>query len=199
MTPRVCARGRWTRCAVGSGRRGSMSCRSRTRRCRFAIAWLARDRQVIQPGRQRRLADRDASDSRGVLPHPVLPRDGGPLRGASRPSNAAAKRLCRASAPVWSAVDAIRRAGRLRCATRSWATYDICEDKRLAKVYKIMRGYGDHLQYSVFECQLTQAVRSRGPIEAATSRRVKSRVEAFPRLRSRGPIEACVPPRCSAG
>ena len=36
-------------------------------------------------------------------------------------------------------------------------TYDICEDKRLAKVHKIMRGFGDHLQYSVFECQLTQA------------------------------------------
>jgi CRISPR-associated protein Cas2 len=35
--------------------------------------------------------------------------------------------------------------------------YDICDDKRLRKVYKIMRGYGDHLQYSVFECQLTRA------------------------------------------
>jgi CRISPR-associated protein Cas2 len=33
--------------------------------------------------------------------------------------------------------------------------YDICEDKRLRKVFQIVRGYGDHLQYSVFECQLT--------------------------------------------
>jgi CRISPR-associated protein Cas2 len=33
--------------------------------------------------------------------------------------------------------------------------YDICDDKRLRKVFKLMRGYGDHLQYSVFECQLT--------------------------------------------
>jgi CRISPR-associated protein Cas2 len=33
--------------------------------------------------------------------------------------------------------------------------YDICDDKRLRRVFKIMRGYGDHLQYSVFECQLT--------------------------------------------
>jgi CRISPR-associated protein Cas2 len=32
--------------------------------------------------------------------------------------------------------------------------YDICDDKRLRKVFRIMRGYGDHLQYSVFECQL---------------------------------------------
>lgn len=33
--------------------------------------------------------------------------------------------------------------------------YDICEDKRLRKVFETMRNYGDHLQYSVFECQLT--------------------------------------------
>lgn len=34
--------------------------------------------------------------------------------------------------------------------------YDICDDKRLAKVHKTVRGFGDHLQYSVFECQFTQ-------------------------------------------
>src|SRR5437667_5542782 len=33
--------------------------------------------------------------------------------------------------------------------------YDVCDDKRLRKVFKAMRGFGDHLQYSVFECQLT--------------------------------------------
>ena len=33
--------------------------------------------------------------------------------------------------------------------------YDISNEKRLRKVFKAMRGYGDHLQYSVFECQLT--------------------------------------------
>jgi CRISPR-associated protein Cas2 len=32
--------------------------------------------------------------------------------------------------------------------------YDICDDKRLRKVFQTMRNYGDHLQYSVFECQL---------------------------------------------
>ncbi len=36
-------------------------------------------------------------------------------------------------------------------------TYDICEEKRLARVHKTMRGFGDHLQYSVFECQFSQA------------------------------------------
>ena len=33
--------------------------------------------------------------------------------------------------------------------------YDICEAKRLRMVFTVMRGYGDHLQYSVFECALT--------------------------------------------
>ena len=33
--------------------------------------------------------------------------------------------------------------------------YDISNDKRLLKVFKAMRNYGDHLQFSVFECQLT--------------------------------------------
>lgn len=33
--------------------------------------------------------------------------------------------------------------------------YDICDDKRLRRVYKTMRDFGDHLQYSIFECQFT--------------------------------------------
>ena len=33
--------------------------------------------------------------------------------------------------------------------------YDISDEKRLRHVFKTMRGYGDHLQFSVFECQLT--------------------------------------------
>lgn len=34
-------------------------------------------------------------------------------------------------------------------------TYDIRDPKRLCKVFKICQGYGEHLQYSVFECDLT--------------------------------------------
>ena len=33
--------------------------------------------------------------------------------------------------------------------------YDICDDKRLRRVFKTMKNWGDHLQYSVFECQFT--------------------------------------------
>ena len=34
-------------------------------------------------------------------------------------------------------------------------TYDICDPKRLRAVFFTMKGYGDHLQYSVFSCDLT--------------------------------------------
>jgi len=34
-------------------------------------------------------------------------------------------------------------------------TYDICDPKRLRKVFRTMRDPGDHRQLSVFECQLT--------------------------------------------
>ncbi len=46
--------------------------------------------------------------------------------------------------------------------------YDICDDKRLRKVFQTMRGYGDHLQYSVFECQLTATDLARCRAELAT-------------------------------
>jgi CRISPR-associated protein Cas2 len=35
-------------------------------------------------------------------------------------------------------------------------TYDISDPKRLRKVYKLMLGWGDHLQLSVFQCELNQ-------------------------------------------
>jgi len=33
--------------------------------------------------------------------------------------------------------------------------YDVADPKRWRKVYKIMRGNGEHIQYSVFLCQLS--------------------------------------------
>lgn len=32
--------------------------------------------------------------------------------------------------------------------------YDIREPKRLRRVYRLMLGFGDHVQYSVFKCDL---------------------------------------------
>lgn len=34
--------------------------------------------------------------------------------------------------------------------------YDVSDPKRLRKVFKTLRAWGDHLQYSVFECELTR-------------------------------------------
>ena len=33
-------------------------------------------------------------------------------------------------------------------------TYDISDPKRLRKVYKLMLGWGEHIQFSVFQCEL---------------------------------------------
>jgi CRISPR-associated protein Cas2 len=33
-------------------------------------------------------------------------------------------------------------------------TYDISDPKRLRRVFRTMLGYGDHIQLSVFECEL---------------------------------------------
>jgi CRISPR-associated protein Cas2 len=38
-------------------------------------------------------------------------------------------------------------------------TYDISDDKRLRRVFKTMKGYGQHLQLSVFQCDLTPQAR----------------------------------------
>lgn len=34
-------------------------------------------------------------------------------------------------------------------------TYDISEDKRRTKIHNILKSYGQWMQYSVFECDLT--------------------------------------------
>ncbi len=45
-------------------------------------------------------------------------------------------------------------------------SYDISDPKRLRHVFKTLRNWGDHLQYSVFECQLnrTDLVRLRAQL-----------------------------------
>jgi CRISPR-associated protein Cas2 len=47
--------------------------------------------------------------------------------------------------------------------TSDLVCYDISDDKRLRKVFQSMRKFGDHSQYSVFECQLTAMDLARGP------------------------------------
>ena len=38
-------------------------------------------------------------------------------------------------------------------------TYDISDPRRLRRVYRTMRGFGQHLQLSVFQCDLTPTAR----------------------------------------
>jgi CRISPR-associated protein Cas2 len=38
-------------------------------------------------------------------------------------------------------------------------TYDISHDDRRNNVFKTLRGYGDHIQYSVFRCDLSDSER----------------------------------------
>lgn len=42
---------------------------------------------------------------------------------------------------------------------RYFVTYDIADDDRRTKVFKALRGYGEHLQYSVFRCDLSDTER----------------------------------------
>ena len=38
-------------------------------------------------------------------------------------------------------------------------SYDVCDPKRLRRVHRTMRGFGDALQYSVFRCDLSESER----------------------------------------
>ena len=39
--------------------------------------------------------------------------------------------------------------------------YDIGDDKRLRRVFKTCKSYGDHLQFSIFECDLSPSEKVR--------------------------------------
>lgn len=51
--------------------------------------------------------------------------------------------------------------------------YDICNPRRLRRVFKIVRDYGQWIQYSVFWCRLTPA--DRAQLEARLLREVDQR------------------------
>lgn len=52
-------------------------------------------------------------------------------------------------------------------------SYDISDPKRLRKVFRTMRGYGDHMQLSVFRCDMTESERLelRGKLEEIINHR----------------------------
>ncbi len=43
--------------------------------------------------------------------------------------------------------------------SRFYVTYDVCDPRRLRRVFKILKGTGDHVQLSVFCCDLSSRQR----------------------------------------
>lgn len=39
--------------------------------------------------------------------------------------------------------------------------YDVTDDKRRTRLHKMLKGYGEALQYSLFQCRLTPSERSK--------------------------------------
>lgn len=69
---------------------------------------------------------------------------------------------------------------------RYFVTYDISDDQRRTAVYKTLRGFGDHLQYSVFRCDLGE--RRRVELEAALHALIDHRADQV-LLVDLGPID----------
>lgn len=44
--------------------------------------------------------------------------------------------------------------------SRYFVTYDIGDDARRTAVFKTLRGFGEHMQYSVFRCDLSDRQRA---------------------------------------
>lgn len=51
--------------------------------------------------------------------------------------------------------------------------YDVCDPKRLRRVFQVCRSFGDHLQFSVFRAELT--ARSRAELLAALDKIIDHR------------------------
>jgi CRISPR-associated protein Cas2 len=68
--------------------------------------------------------------------------------------------------------------------------YDVCDPARLRRVYRTMRGYGDHLQFSVFRCLLSDTQRKQLEQELLENLAVESDQVLFvPMGRPEGPGE----------
>ncbi|MBD0865134.1 MAG: CRISPR-associated endonuclease Cas2 [Rhodobacteraceae bacterium] len=75
-------------------------------------------------------------------------------------------------------------------------TYDIADQRRWRRVFKIMQGYGDWLQLSVFQCRLT--ARHRAELETRLRETVKNG-EDHVLLVDVGPAEQVKPAVTSIG
>ena len=55
-------------------------------------------------------------------------------------------------------------------------SYDISEDKRRTKIHKVLKSYGQWMQYSVFECELTETQYAK--LRARLSRLIKPELDS---------------------
>jgi CRISPR-associated protein Cas2 len=75
-------------------------------------------------------------------------------------------------------------------------TYDIRNPKRWRSVYKLMKGYGEWLQLSVFQCRLGE--RRMLELKIALEKRIKSQVDHV-MLLDLGPADTVRPKITSLG
>ena len=69
-------------------------------------------------------------------------------------------------------------------------SYDVCDPKRWRRVYKTMRGYGEWIQLSVFQCRMSKTRKLQ--LEAALAEIVNQN-EDHVLLLDLGPAEAVKP------
>lgn len=69
-------------------------------------------------------------------------------------------------------------------------TYDIADDRRWRRIFRLMHGYGDWLQLSVFQCRLTRTKRME--LQAALSATMHM-AEDHVMLIDVGPAESVAP------
>jgi CRISPR-associated protein Cas2 len=60
-------------------------------------------------------------------------------------------------------------------------SYDISDDRRRARVLNALKSYGQHVQYSVFECELSRQayVRLRSRLDAAIEARAGDSIRYY--------------------
>lgn len=69
--------------------------------------------------------------------------------------------------------------------------YDVPEDKRRTKIHKILKSYGQWMQYSVFECDLTESqyARLRSRLNKLIQPEMDSILFYFLRGKNQGQVE----------
>ncbi|QEI44291.1 CRISPR-associated endoribonuclease Cas2 (plasmid) [Dolichospermum sp. UHCC 0315A] len=63
-------------------------------------------------------------------------------------------------------------------------SYDISEDKRRTKIHSILKSYGQWVQYSIFECELTDTQYAK--LRSRLNKLIKPETDSIRLVESRG-------------